>query len=106
MKPTHPKLTIFQSSQRSTSRWKKTQWEPRPNFRMANWNKLTKILKQNLANIPPPTEIGPIEEFDTKLKALNDTIRDAIGKTIKLTKPSPYAKRWWTMELTGVKKKM
>jgi len=84
----------------------KTQWEPRPNFRLANWNELMKILKQNLANIPPPTEIDSIEEFDTKLKALNDAIRNAIGKTIKLTKPSPYAKRWWTMELTDAKKKM
>jgi len=34
-----------------------------------------------------------LEEFDTKLKALNNAIRDAIGKTIKLTKPSPYTKR-------------
>jgi hypothetical protein len=83
----------------------KTQWEPRPNFRMADWNELTKILK-HLANIPPPTEIGLIKEFDTKLKALNDAIGDAVGKTVKLTKLSPYEKRWWTMELTGAKKKM
>jgi hypothetical protein len=76
----------------------KTQWEPRPNFRLTNWNKLMKILKQNLANIPPPTEIGSIKEFDTKLKALSDAIRDAIGKTIKPTKLSPYAKRWWTIK--------
>ena len=74
-KPTHPKLTIFQLSEIDVQA-EKTQWEPRSNFRLANWNKLTKILKQNLANIPPSTEIGLTKEFDTKLKALNDTIRD------------------------------
>jgi hypothetical protein len=82
----------------------KTQWEPRPNFRLANWNELTKVLKQNLANIPPPAEIDLTEEFDAKLKALNVAIKDAIGKTVELTKPSPYAKQWWTIELMEAKK--
>ena len=84
----------------------KTRWEPRRNFRLANWTELTKTLKQNLANIDAPTEIRSIEEFDSKLKALNDAIRDAIEKNVKLTKPSPYAKRWWTTELTKAKRKM
>jgi hypothetical protein len=59
-----------------------------------------------LANIDAPTEIRSIEEFDSKLKALNDAIRDVIEKNVKLTKPSPYAKSWWTTELTKAKSKM
>jgi Endonuclease-reverse transcriptase len=83
----------------------KQAWEPRRNFRTADWPKLVKTLKENLANISPPTEINSIEEFDIKLKDINDAVQNAVGKHVKLTKPSPYAKRWWTKELTDAKKK-
>jgi hypothetical protein len=84
----------------------KTEWKPRYNFRMADWPELVKTLKANLANIPPPTEIESTQEFDDRLKTLNETIQDAIKKHVKMTKPSPYSKRWWTTELADEKKKM
>jgi hypothetical protein len=36
---------------------------------------------------------------------LNEVIQDAIKKHVELMKPSPYMKRWWTLELTNKKKK-
>jgi exonuclease III len=84
----------------------KSAWEARRNFRLADWPELVKTLKANLANLPPPTELENTEEFNDKLKALNEAIQDAIRKHVKLTKPSPYAKRWWTAELAEEKKKM
>jgi hypothetical protein len=71
-----------------------------------NWTELVKTVRENLTNIPPPTEIESIQEFDTALKNLNRAIQDAIEKHVKLTKPSPYSKRWWTSDLANEKKKM
>jgi 23S rRNA pseudoU1915 N3-methylase RlmH len=73
---------------------------------MANWNKPVKTLKVNLANLSEPTEIEDIHTFKSKLKKLNEAVQDAIEKHIKLTKPSPYSKRWWSTELANEKKKM
>jgi len=51
------------------------------------------------------TEIENIQEFNTALKNLNGAIQDTIEKHIKLTKPSPYSRRWGMLELTSEKKK-
>jgi hypothetical protein len=83
----------------------KTAWKPRHNFRMADWPELVKTLKTNLANIPPPTEIESVQEFNDRLKTLNKMIQDTIKEHVKLTTPSPYSKRWWTTELANEKKK-
>ena len=84
----------------------KVAQKPRYNFRLADWPELVTTLKTNLDNLPPPTEITDIQEFDSKLNALNTAIQDAIGKHVQLTKPSPYSKRWWSTELAKEKKKM
>jgi Reverse transcriptase (RNA-dependent DNA polymerase) len=81
-------------------------WKPRRNFRLTDWTELVKTLKGNLANIPPPAEIESIEMFNDRLNKLNGAIHDAIEKHVKLTKPSPYSKRWWTAELSEAKKAM
>jgi hypothetical protein len=83
----------------------KTAWEPRCNFRLTDWTEFGKTLKSNLANLPMPTEIADAKTFNGKLKTLNDAIQDAITKHVKLMKPSPYMKRWWTSELMTEKKK-
>jgi hypothetical protein len=40
------------------------------------------------------------------LNNLNQVIQEAIEKHVKLIKPSPYSKRWWTTELANEKKAM
>ena len=81
-------------------------WEPRRNFRLMDWTELVKSLKENLANIPAPTEIENIQDFNTALNNLNQVIQGAIEKHAKLTEPSPYSKRWWMTELANKKKAM
>jgi len=81
-------------------------WKPRWNFRLTDWKEMVKTLKGDLANIPPPTEIANIQEFNNRLKTLNERIQNAIEKHVKLMTPSPYSKRWWTKELADEKKKM
>jgi hypothetical protein len=83
-----------------------TAWKPRCNFRLTDWTELVKTLKDDLANIPPPTEIASIQEFSDKLNILNEKIQNTIEKHIKLTTPSPYSKRWCTKDLADEKKKM
>ena len=58
---------------------------PRLNFRMTDWLELVKTLLNNLTNLPIPTEITSIQEFDTKLKPLNVVINDVINKHIKVS---------------------
>ncbi|KAF8223621.1 hypothetical protein L208DRAFT_1316011, partial [Tricholoma matsutake] len=89
----------------------RTLGKPRRNFRLTDWTELfvgDKRLKQGspYTNIPLPTEIASIQEFNDKLKTLNKKIQNAIKKHVKLTTPSPYSKRWWTKELPDEKKKM
>jgi len=50
----------------------KVTWEGRCNFRLADWPELVKTLKNNLANLPPPTEIEVVQSFTDKLKLLGN----------------------------------
>ncbi|KAF8223272.1 hypothetical protein L208DRAFT_1518440 [Tricholoma matsutake] len=81
--------------------------KPRPNFRLANWLELISTLKNNLDNLAPPTELVDTQSFDRTLDELNNNaIQDAVRKHVKISKPSPYSKRWWSTELVSEKKKM
>jgi len=84
----------------------RTKIAPKHNFRQVNWMELVKTLKENLTNLPLPTEIPSIQNFDKKLKMLNEAIQDAINKNVELSKPSPYSKWWWSPGLSEEKKQM
>jgi len=43
---------------------------------------LVKSLKENLTNIPSPTEIESIQDFDMALNNLNQAIQEAIEKHV------------------------
>ena len=72
---------------------------PRLNFHDVDWPELLNTLKPNLANISPPTVITNTDNFNQKLTALYTTVWDVINKNVKLSKPSPYSKRWWSTAL-------
>jgi hypothetical protein len=72
----------------------RTAMKVRPNYRLADWAELNTMLKANLAALPAPTEIMSEQEFDNKLKTLNDAIQDMVKKHVRTSKPSPYSKRW------------
>ena len=80
--------------------------KPRPNFRLADWPGLLTTLKTNLENLTPPTELVDTQSFDKTLSKLNNTIQDAVRKHVKISKLSPYSKRWWSTELASEKRKM
>ena len=81
-------------------------WKPRRNFRLTEWPEFIQTLSDDLNNIPIPTEIHDTNTFTHRLNTLNEKIQNAINKHVKLTKPSPYSKRWWSTDLAKEKKKM
>ena len=80
-------------------------WKPRHNFRLVEWPELIQTLTDDLANIPIPTEIHNTNTFTHRLNMLNDIIQNTIKTHVKLTKPSPYSKRWWSTDLAKEKRK-
>ena len=84
----------------------KTKWTPRRNFRLTDWPEFLITLRENLANVPRPTEIHNTNTFNQRLDALNKAIQDTVEKHVKLTTPSPYSKRWWSSELAKEKRTM
>ena len=76
---------------------------PRLNFHGVDWPKLLTTLKENLDNILPPEQIMSIASFNHKLNDLNTAMWGIIDKHVKLSKPSPYSKRWWSTDLAKEK---
>ena len=69
----------------------------------ANFEDLNEKLHTHLETHSPATHINHREEIDVATKLFISIIKEVIQE-IPLSKPSPYAKRWWTKELTELKK--
>ncbi|SJL06791.1 uncharacterized protein ARMOST_10133 [Armillaria ostoyae] len=82
----------------------RSDFEPRRNFRKVEWQKFYDTLKERLNTLPPPSEIEDNEQMYRMLGDLNNIVQEVIDKYVPWTKPSPYAKRWWTPELTVLRK--
>jgi hypothetical protein len=68
-----------------------------------NWD----LPKSTLQLTLPPTTINPHptpEELDHYAEAITNTIYDAIDKVTPHRKPTPHSKRWWTQELTEMRR--
>ena len=75
------------------------------NFRQANWIKVNKDLAQRLESGPPPSRIISKDEFIIKVDELVHIIKDVLEDHLKERFPSPFKRRWWTKELSQLKKK-
>jgi len=80
--------------------------EPRPNFRAANWEDLNAMLATELraSGLSPESEILTTTEYDTFYSLLTATIQKCITRHVPKPKISPYSKRWWTRDLTEMKR--
>jgi len=77
--------------------------EPAFNFTKTNWKEFNKRLKLHLlplANLSYKTRAG----IDKYTEQLVNAIISAVKETTPLTKPSPHSKRWWTEQLTQLKR--
>ena len=71
------------------------------NFRATDWVEFRKTLAVNLNMLQVVEEIAMEETHITKLDA---AIKAMIKEQVPLTRACPYAKRWWTKDLTRLKK--
>ena len=67
-------------------------------FKNAPWNAIRAKVQDKLA--PLPWGGGVQEQTDRLIDVVLDTIHELIPRA----KPSPYAKRWWTTDLTKLRR--
>jgi hypothetical protein len=74
---------------------------PKRLWKKAEWTKIKEDLEQILKIRPQPE--NP-EDVDNYWSYLQDIIDLPIRRHVPVAKPSPYAKRWWTEELTRLRR--
>ncbi|KAJ7436779.1 hypothetical protein B0H11DRAFT_1754321, partial [Mycena galericulata] len=77
---------------------------PRPNFRAVDWDAFNKAIEKYLEANPISIDINSTEEYDATYLALDKMLQTIIASHVPLLSKSPYAKRWWTKELTDLLK--
>jgi ribonuclease HI/endonuclease/exonuclease/phosphatase family metal-dependent hydrolase len=75
-------------------------------FRSVIWEDFRDELVIRLEGIPPPVEITNQQQFERAIKDLTTTIKGTIEAVVDFTKPCPHTKRWWTKELSALKKQV
>ncbi|MGH2507601.1 MAG: endonuclease/exonuclease/phosphatase family protein, partial [Ktedonobacteraceae bacterium] len=73
----------------------------RRTYHMADWEQIRGALKPRLIHLRP---IESATQLDQYAEDLNNVVQDTIQDNIPPSKPMPYAKRWWSMELTQLRK--
>ena len=74
------------------------------NYRSTDWEEFRKSLEDKLAVIQIVENIPMEEVFHEQIERLDTTIKAAIKEQVPVSKPSPYTKRWWTKNLSKMKK--
>ncbi|KAK7041243.1 hypothetical protein R3P38DRAFT_2512196, partial [Favolaschia claudopus] len=73
----------------------------RPLYRETDWEKFHDTLMTTAATSPVPVEkLNSPQEVDDAVKTLTELLQGALEVSTPMSKPSPYAKRWWSKELS------
>ncbi|PPQ84289.1 LOW QUALITY PROTEIN: hypothetical protein CVT25_013227 [Psilocybe cyanescens] len=81
-----------------------TSDKPSYNFRMADWQDFTKNLEIRLTDLACARPLYTKDEIFDAAHTLKEVLQDTIRTRIKLQKPLPDKKRWWTGELEDAKR--
>ena len=76
--------------------------KPSRNFRATDWGKFNEHLATLLP--PQPSQLRSREEFLATLSTLTTTLSSTIEATVPLNTPFPFTKRWWTHDLSKLRK--
>lgn len=82
----------------------RTSTHPTRNMHTANFDIINDKLRERLTTRCTAAQITTKEDLETTVNKLVDILNEVIDEEVPVTKPSPYAKRWWTKELTDLKK--
>jgi len=77
---------------------------PTRNYRATDWKEFTNHLTALLTDSPEPCRLNSHEEFRNALNVINTSIKSAIETHVPMSKPLPHTKRWWTKELSNMRK--
>jgi hypothetical protein len=75
------------------------------NFREVDWETFSTSLGQRLASCDPPDRIHSQTQLDSCCSKLTKAIQDTIKEAVPTTTLTPKLKRWWTKELTTLRRK-
>ena len=75
---------------------------PRRLYKNAKWEVLNGYVKDHLASIERIDPVANLDEYTTKLTKV---VTEGIELSVPIAKPSPYNKRWWTEELSQLRKR-
>ena len=76
---------------------------PALNYRATDWGEFRTVLTRELAHMPKTNYISTKEELDKALNNLETAILNTAKEVVPRRKPSPYAKQWWTKELSQLR---
>ena len=79
--------------------------DPIPNFREVDWDKFRKTLDGHLEAIKREAAITNQRQLDTRCANLTKAIQATIRDQVPTTEVTPRSKRWWTKELTQLRRK-
>ena len=74
------------------------------NFKLMDWDDFRKTLEMKLAMVQTVEEFMTEADLLEQITKLDAAIKETIKEQVPINKPSPYAKRWWTKNLTKMKK--
>ena len=74
------------------------------NFRDVDWTKFNKELGRRLTELGPAVTIRTQYQLNTTCSKLTKAIQDTIAKTVPITHITAKMKRWWTKDLTTLRR--
>ena len=74
------------------------------NFREVEWDKFRTELRTELAPLGRPKTIEDQPSLDEACKQLTLAIQNTIDRQVPVTEISPKSKRWWSKELTAMRR--
>ncbi|KAJ7921816.1 hypothetical protein B0H13DRAFT_1508844, partial [Mycena leptocephala] len=78
--------------------------EERWNWRGADWEELVKMLAAELEQAGLAEGYASAEEVEAAIAELDETVWRCVKEHVPLSKISPHSKRWWTPELSALRK--
>jgi len=75
------------------------------NFRMTDWSTFKQELEARLVDIPLPAPITSEDQFRSAVNDLTGVLQDVIRTTVPANKPCPHSRRWWSVELSELRKR-
>ena len=82
-----------------------TTVKPFTNFREVAWDEFRAALESQLSHLPPPARICDQAQMDACCESLTLAIQATIQEQVPITEVTSKSKRWWTKELTQLRKK-